>query len=72
MSAVRLNSSHFLQKEILSANDKIFFVTIIINQQNRGDTNLKQSLVNALSRLGQKCFVIWKVNHPAHLISYEV
>ena len=26
-------------------------------------------LVNAVSTLGQKCLVIWKVNHPAHLIS---
>ena len=65
------SNGKFIEKKM---NFIISFL-IIINHQNSGDANQKRkkkSLVKALSRLGQKCYIIGKVNHPAHLISLKL
>ena len=42
---------------------------MITNQQTSGNEKPKKSFGDCIKETGSKMHVIWKVNHPAHLIS---
>ena len=54
-------------KWMLSRRNNTFVFSSLPTIITGGIENLKKNpLVTALLRMGQKCLVIWKVNHPAH------
>ena len=67
MSALLLIASHFHHVETLRQKKNFVFSLLPTNKKS-GNENLKNSLVIALSTLGQKYLVILKVNHPAQII----
>ena len=65
MSAVRHITSRSFKWKVFRPN-KNFLLSSLSTNKTAAMRSFKNRLIISLSRLGQKCFVIWNVNQPAH------